>query len=86
MGVMPRPDSISAPQCLSCLKLLSERTAAISLSGLSRPNMCKSCFDALPISKRVQLQLICRPLNRGGLGIWDLLVKLNDLADGPQDF
>ena len=92
MGVVPRASEYTmsqrhAPQCLSCLKFLSDKTAAIALSGVGRPNMCKSCFDALPMSKRVQLQLICRPLSAGGLGIWDLLVRINRAleVDRPWD-
>lgn len=90
MGIVPRASEYTmserhAPQCLSCLKLLTQQMKAISLSGHGRPNMCKSCFDALPISKRVQLQLVCRPLSAGGLGLWDLLVRLNRaLEAGPQ--
>ncbi len=75
----------SVPQCLSCLKILSGNVKALALDGGQRPNICMSCFDALPSFRRIQLQLFCRPVSKGGLGIRDTLDVIVQNLGGEQE-
>jgi hypothetical protein len=73
-----------ALQCWSCLKLL-RNNAGIALDGGDTKHICMTCWRKMPIYRRVQLQLLARSADKGGLGLRDMLERFMHAVDAAED-
>lgn len=74
-----------APQCWSCLTFLQVGGPGISLDGGTTPHICKGCWGKLPVYRRIQLQLMARPAEEGGLGLRALVERFLYAVDAAED-
>jgi len=74
----------NAHQCLACLRLLDE--TAISLTGGARKHICFACWKTLPKFRRIQLQLFCRTVPDGGVGIREFLLRLVEAMERAAEY
>jgi hypothetical protein len=76
--------SAKVAQCWSCLNFL-EGKGAISLDGGANYHVCLACWKKIPVYRRVQLQLMSRPVEDGGLGVRAMVERFLSAVDSAED-
>lgn len=76
-------------KCFACLEDIPEyfgegATGASLTSEGGEPQVCRECWEKIPVAARVVIMLAARDTDGGGIGLADMLFAITDLALSPD--